>query len=103
VSWALLEVVVNAGEASGRGHPVQVAWRRGDTLELAVLNVGKGWDPQIPRDPPVPFYTTKGKHEGLGLAIAGRLCLAMGGTLTLVTDLPDVTAVKIAGVPARSV
>ncbi len=80
----LKELLRNAAESRGgqsrarlHCHPLKGT----ETLEITVSDTGPG----VPEDSParqfLPFYTTKSKHLGLGLAIANRMIRACGGSL----------------------
>ncbi|MDX9981418.1 MAG: ATP-binding protein, partial [Lentisphaeria bacterium] len=77
---------------SGAGS-VEVAWQSEPFLQLVVANNGAPFPAGIPVDPPVPFRTAAPSRDGIGLAIAHRLCLALGMDLLVRTDLPGMTAV----------
>lgn len=64
------EVEVRCGAARGRA-------------EVAVLDRGPGIPPELLEQVFDPFYTTKTKGSGIGLAIARRFVEAAGGQLTL--------------------
>ena len=82
LSGALLNVLLNAGEASPAGGVVQVDLERnGAAARVRVRDDGPG----IPLDQRArvfePFYTTKESGTGLGLALAQRTIEEHGGTI----------------------
>lgn len=82
LSGALLNVMLNAGEASPAGGVVQVDLERnGAAARVRVRDSGPG----IPLDQRArvfePFYTTKASGTGLGLALAQRTVEEHGGTI----------------------
>jgi signal transduction histidine kinase len=93
----LRELLANAGHAAGRdgNGVVEVAWTTDPGLQVVVANSGAKFPAEIPVDPPVPFCSTAPSYDGLGLSIVYRICLALGMTMTVRTDLEDMTAVII--------
>lgn len=97
-SWfelALRELLTNAAEAAGHDNQVKMVWQVDPDLEFAVVNTGEAWPEHVPTAPPVPFTTTKGRHDGIGLCIVRRLCEALDTDMTVHTDMPELTAVKL--------
>ena len=75
---ALLNLMRNAAEAAPDGQ-VFVRAREG-TIE--VRDTGKGIPPSDLQKIFIPFFTTKAKGHGIGLALAHRIITQHGGTLT---------------------
>lgn len=80
----LINLVVNAAEASppGRTVRVNVADAADGEVELRVLDEGSGLPESICDRIFDPFFTTKQHGTGLGLTIAHRLIEAYGGRLS---------------------
>ena len=98
-SWYAIildELLANAGHAAGRDGEVRLMWSIEPGLEITVVNTGAPWPESIPEDPPVPFHTTWGQHDGLGLSIVKRLCDAMDMRFDVLTHVPGaiVTSVR---------
>lgn len=83
----LINIIANAVEASLEANPrgeglVEVGWRTDDgQLSLWVDDDGPGFDRT--KDPFVPFYTTKPKGSGIGLALSRQIAEVHRGYLTL--------------------
>jgi signal transduction histidine kinase len=79
----LQEIVTNAAEAAP-DRPVRVQWS-GTARELLcrVEDDGEGVDEQRKARLFQPFFTTKGRHLGLGLYIARRLLEQAAGGITV--------------------
>jgi len=81
---ALLNVLANAAEASGDAGSVRVTVRVVDGLcNIDVDDEGPGVDEDDTAKLFEPFYTTKARGTGLGLAVTKRIVLAHGGEVSL--------------------
>ncbi|HEX4446554.1 MAG TPA: HAMP domain-containing sensor histidine kinase [Polyangiaceae bacterium] len=79
---ALLNVVLNAIQASPRGSSVRLAVARDcDGARLTVRDDGMGMTPEILERIRKPYFTTKEGGTGLGLAVARGLVDQHGGSL----------------------
>ncbi len=92
----LINLVSNAVDASreASGSSVEVAWSvEEDIVEVRVKDDGPGIAETANLF--VPFFTTKPKGTGIGLALSRQIAESHGGTLTLVnrTDGPGCEAV----------
>lgn len=73
----------NAVEASPEGAPIEVrVAREGDALVVAFLDQGEGIPEESLDRIFEPFYTTRTRGTGLGLAVARRIVDLHGGRLT---------------------
>jgi signal transduction histidine kinase len=82
---ALLNLARNAVEASPAGAAVEIVGRAegGGGAVLEVLDRGPGLTPEARDALFRPFFTTKERGTGLGLALAKKVAEAHGGTLEL--------------------
>jgi signal transduction histidine kinase len=97
---AALNLVRNAVEASPRGASVEIAARaQGDRAELEVRDRGPGLSPQARARLFRPFFTTKERGTGLGLALAKKVADAHGGAIAIV-DRPGGGTVARLALPA---
>ena len=97
---AVLNLARNAIEASPAGATVEIAARAdADQAELEVRDRGPGLSAQAREKLFRPFFTTKEKGTGLGLALAKKVADAHGGTLA-VEDRPGGGTVARVALPA---
>ncbi len=81
---ALLNLLLNALEATGPGGEVRVSLRRGETsLTVEIADNGCGISEENLSRIFNPFFTTKERGTGLGLANAYKIVEAHGGELTV--------------------
>ncbi len=80
---ALLNLIINAVQASGDGEEVTVsAQAEGSRVVIRVVDHGVGIDPAKMDQIFDPFFTTKENGTGLGLSVAHQIARQLGGTLT---------------------
>ena len=97
---AVLNLARNAIEASPAGATVEIAARaEGDQAEVEVRDRGPGLSAGARERLFRPFFTTKEKGTGLGLALAKKVTDAHGGTLA-VEDRPGGGTVARVALPA---
>lgn len=86
----LTNLVDNAVEASPPGSDVAVAvTRRDDQVEIVVADRGPGLAVDDPEVLFQPFYSTKGRGSGVGLAIVQRIVTDHGGSVRLEPNQPS--------------
>ena len=82
-----LNLIINAVEASEPGSGIEMRTRfNGDQHVLIdIVDTGSGMDPETQKRLFEPFYTTKEKGTGLGMAIAKQIAELHSGDLTVVS------------------
>jgi len=92
----LLNLLLNALEASREGGAVALRLHRsGEALCLEVHDSGSGIPPENLSKIFNPFFTTKEKGTGLGLANAHRIIEMHGGTLGVSSEVGEGTTFRI--------
>jgi signal transduction histidine kinase len=102
VQQVLLNLLINARDAMPDGGTIDLSLKNwGNRVTLVVTDTGTGLG-QVDRDRLFePFWTSKEKGSGLGLAMSRRIVEDMGGAITL-ADRPDGTGVRVEVVLPRS-
>ncbi len=96
IKQALLNLVDNALAATPPSGTVTLSARRdGGTLVLAVVDTGRGIDAATQKKLFTPFFTTKEKGSGLGLALVRRLARDHGGDAKLTSVVGEGTRVEV--------
>jgi PAS domain S-box-containing protein len=99
---ALLNLTMNACQASGDA-PVEIAVEADGTVcHIAVLDRGHGIPPDLREHVFEPFFTTRAGGTGLGLAIVKRLIEAQSGTIELLERPGGGTIARVTIPLARS-
>ncbi|MBI4777103.1 MAG: PAS domain S-box protein [Deltaproteobacteria bacterium] len=79
----LLNLYLNAVDAMDTGGLLRVeAEANDDTVEIRIADNGQGMDPETLKQIFNPFFTTKDRGMGLGLAVAHRIMEDHGGSLS---------------------
>lgn len=96
IKQALLNLVENALAATPASGTVTLSARReGAALVLAVVDTGRGIDAATQKKLFTPFFTTKEKGSGLGLALVRRLARDHGGDAKLTSVVGEGTRVEL--------
>jgi len=86
----LTNLILNAVQAMPKGGKLAITGsRKGATLTVAVQDTGVGIAPENLEKVFNPFFTTKAKGQGLGLAVCKRLTEAQGGTITVTSQVGE--------------
>jgi two-component system, NtrC family, sensor histidine kinase HydH len=96
----LLNLVINAMEATGRGVVELQARAEDGHIAIVVRDHGAGIPPEYRALIFEPFFTTKDHGTGLGLAIAAKIVEQHGGSL-IAADAPGGGAEMIMHIPIR--
>jgi len=82
---ALLNLILNAAEAlpNGRGRITIGAAHEDDSLRLSVEDDGPGFNGQTLAQAARPFFSTRDRGTGLGLAVVNRFAREAGGRMQL--------------------
>ena len=96
IKQALLNLVENALAATPSSGTVTLSARReGSALVIAVVDTGRGIDAATQKKLFTPFFTTKEKGSGLGLALVRRLARDHGGDAKLTSVVGEGTRVEL--------
>jgi two-component system NtrC family sensor kinase len=106
LNQVLSNLIQNAAEAAPlEGGRVELTgWNEGDFLHLSVRDNGPGISPENLSQVFNAFFTTKdtGAGMGLGLTIAQRVARALGGSITVQSELGvgTVFTLRVPSLPA---
>jgi two-component system, NtrC family, sensor histidine kinase HydH len=91
IQQALLNLVMNAVDASPRGGTVRLKsdWDGFSEVKISVTNSGAPISDAVLQRIFEPFFTTKARGTGLGLAIARNIAKAHNGDLSMTSNQPD--------------
>ncbi|MDZ7262745.1 MAG: ATP-binding protein, partial [candidate division KSB1 bacterium] len=80
---ALANLIVNAIEATPKSGKLILRTSNTNGLKIEVTDTGKGIPPENLSSIFQPFYTTKGRGNGLGLTIVKKIVEAHGGQISV--------------------
>lgn len=86
---AFSNLLRNSAEAARDGQPVQVkvsAAEQGDRIQIKLRDNGCGIPAEQLQKIFVPFFTTKSRGTGLGLALVHKIVTQHGGTISVASD-----------------
>jgi len=84
----LTNLIINAVQAMPKGGQLSIVGSVGtESIALAVRDTGDGIAPENLERVFMPFFTTKAKGQGLGLAVCKRLMATQGGTISVTSQL----------------
>lgn len=92
----LINLVKNSIEAMPDGGTVTLRARRNDGfVQMDVEDTGKGIPPELHDQVFSPFFTTKQRGAGLGLAMTRKVIEEMGGKVTLASHVGQGTRITL--------
>ena len=84
IRQVLLNLITNGYDSMPSGGVLEVSVRSaGDSAQIAVTDTGTGMDEETRANIFTPFFTTKSRGIGLGLAVTKRVVEAHGGTISV--------------------
>jgi signal transduction histidine kinase len=84
IRQVLLNLITNGYDSMPDGGVLDVSARSsGDSAQITVTDTGMGMDEETTARIFAPFYTTKSRGIGLGLAVTKRVVEAHGGTISV--------------------
>ena len=84
IRQVLLNLITNGYDSMPDGGVLDVSARSsGDSVRITVTDTGLGMDEETKAHIFTPFYTTKSRGIGLGLAVTKRVVEAHGGTISV--------------------
>jgi len=93
---ALINLVSNAIEASGRGQSITISIEAGNyNLAVTVADQGPGMDRETLENMFTPFYTKKKEGTGLGMPIAKKVVEAHKGKIYVFSKPGEGTEIRI--------
>jgi len=86
IKQVIINLLINAQDAVEDNGEIKVkTWQEGNNIYLAVIDNGSGILPEISHNIFNPFFTTKTRGTGLGLAVSKRIAKEHGGDLTVMS------------------
>jgi signal transduction histidine kinase len=84
IKQMIINLLINAHDAVSENGEIKVkTWQKRNKTYLAVEDNGSGISPEIIHNIFNPFFTTKTRGTGLGLAVSKRIAKEHGGDLTV--------------------
>lgn len=84
IESSVSNIVQNAADAMADGGDLRIStWRNGEFAEIVVSDTGPGIPPEQMENIFNPFFTTKPRGVGLGLALVSKFIDGHGGKITV--------------------
>lgn len=88
IKQVLLNLLLNALEASKAGDTVEITtWNEGPLISIIIEDTGKGISSEEMENIFKPFFTTKTRGSGLGLAVIDRIVKEHGGDIEVESEV----------------
>ncbi|MEM2153675.1 MAG: GAF domain-containing sensor histidine kinase [Nitrososphaeria archaeon] len=102
ITRALSNLILNSIQAMPKGGTLTIrAKQKGSIIEFLVKDTGMGMDEEIKRNLFKPFYTTKAKGMGIGLALTKHVVELHNGTIDVKSQPSKGTKITIK-IPAQT-
>jgi len=103
VKQCLINMIKNSAEAMPDGGALTLrCYRRGDQVVIELEDTGRGIPPENLDQVFNPFFSTKDKGAGLGLAMTKKILDEIGGTVELESAVGKGTVVRLALPPVMA-
>ena len=100
---ALMNIILNAVEAMPDGGVLKINVEQTDeTIQLEIVDTGRGIGEEQARKIFEPFYTTKEQGLGLGMPYTKKIIDQHGGAISLTSELGKGTTIRIV-IPRKEV
>lgn len=97
IRGALMNLIINAVDAMPSGGVLTITSEHtADTLEIKIIDTGRGIAEQELKNIFEPFYTTKEQGLGLGMPYANKIVEQHGGNITVDSRLGEGTTIRVA-------
>lgn len=84
IESSISNIVQNAADAIAEGGDLRIStWRNGEFVEIVVTDTGPGIAPEQMENIFNPFFTTKPRGVGLGLALVSKFVDGHGGKISV--------------------
>jgi signal transduction histidine kinase len=84
IKQVIINLLINAHDAVSKNGEIKLrTWHTKNKTYLSVEDNGTGISPEIIQNIFNPFFTTKTRGTGLGLAVSKRIAKEHGGDLTV--------------------
>lgn len=93
IKSVFLNLVLNSKEAGA--NKIDIEFKKNKNIELIFKDNGRGFDMKIKDNIWYPFFSTKKKGTGMGLAIVKKIIISLNGEISLISSDKNGTSFKI--------